>query len=55
MVKAIVGNKLVPSLGDRYLARKGYEAQQNDCPEDPTRPNNLVGTAPWRSWRPWNI
>jgi NAD(P)-dependent dehydrogenase (short-subunit alcohol dehydrogenase family) len=40
-VKAIVGNKLVPSLGDRYLARKGYEAQQNDCPEDPSRPNNL--------------
>jgi hypothetical protein len=23
------------------LARNGYEAQQNDCPEDPNRPNNL--------------
>jgi NAD(P)-dependent dehydrogenase (short-subunit alcohol dehydrogenase family) len=40
-VKAIVGNKLAPSLGDRYLARKGYDAQQQDGPEDPNRPNNL--------------
>lgn len=40
-VKAIVGNKLVPSLGDRYLARDGYDAQQHDGPEDPNRPNNL--------------
>jgi hypothetical protein len=40
-VKAIVGNKLAPSLGDRYLAHNGYEAQQHDGPEDPNRPNNL--------------
>jgi NAD(P)-dependent dehydrogenase (short-subunit alcohol dehydrogenase family) len=40
-VKAIVGNKLAPSFGDRYLARNGYEAQQHDGPEDPNRPNNL--------------
>ena len=40
-VKAIVGNKLAPSLGDRYLAHYGYEAQQHDGPEDPHRPNNL--------------
>jgi NAD(P)-dependent dehydrogenase (short-subunit alcohol dehydrogenase family) len=40
-VKAIVGNKLMPSLGDRYLAHHGYEAQQLDVAEDPNRPNNL--------------
>src|ERR671931_1437991 len=32
-VKAIVGNKLVPGLGDWYLARTCYEAQQTDGPE----------------------
>lgn len=40
-VKAIVGNKIVPSFGDRYLARNGYEAQQLNGAEDPNRPNNL--------------
>ena len=43
-VKAIFGNKLVPSFGDHYLARTGYDSQQHDGPEDPNRPNNL--------WRP---
>ena len=40
-VKAIFGNKLMPSFGDRYLARHGYDAQQYDGPEDPKRPDNL--------------
>lgn len=40
-VKAIFGNKLVPSIGDRYLARTGYDSQQFDGAEDPNRPNNL--------------
>lgn len=40
-VKAILGNKLVPSYADHYLARMGYDAQQYDGPEDPNRPNNL--------------
>jgi len=40
-VKAIVGNKLVPSFADRYLARNGYESQQYDGHEDPNRPHNL--------------
>ena len=40
-VKAIVGNKLVPSIADHYLARTGYDAQQYNVPEDPNRPNNL--------------
>jgi NAD(P)-dependent dehydrogenase (short-subunit alcohol dehydrogenase family) len=38
---AIVGNKMVPSLGDWYLARTGYESQQMSEPEDPDRPSNL--------------
>jgi short-subunit dehydrogenase len=40
-VKAIFGNKLVPSFADHYLARTGYESQQYDGPEDPNRPDNL--------------
>jgi short-subunit dehydrogenase len=40
-VKAIVGNKLMPSFGDKYLARDGYDSQQHDGPENPDRPNNL--------------
>jgi NAD(P)-dependent dehydrogenase (short-subunit alcohol dehydrogenase family) len=43
-VKAIVGDKLVPGLLDRYLARTGYDSQQYDDKEDPNRPDNL--------WRP---
>jgi NAD(P)-dependent dehydrogenase (short-subunit alcohol dehydrogenase family) len=40
-VKAIVGDKIAPSLADRYLARAGYEAQQ--VPDHPVgeRPDNL--------------
>src|SRR5436190_6760117 len=45
-VKAIVGNKLVPSYADRYLARMGYDSQQYDGPEDPGRPNNLYEPVP---------
>jgi NADP-dependent 3-hydroxy acid dehydrogenase YdfG len=41
-VEAIVGNKLVPSVADEYLARTGYDSQQlQGDPEDPNRPNNL--------------
>ena len=39
--KAVLANKLVPSLADHYLAGKGYDAQQHDGPEDPARPDNL--------------
>lgn len=38
---AIVGNKIWPSLGDRYLARTGYKSQQTGEPRDPNRPDNL--------------
>ena len=43
-VAAIVGNKVAPGLGDRYLARTGVDSQQTQEPEDPERPDNL--------WRP---
>lgn len=45
-MKAIVGNKLVPWLGDWYLARTGYQSQQTDEPEDPYRPHNLWEAVP---------
>jgi NAD(P)-dependent dehydrogenase (short-subunit alcohol dehydrogenase family) len=40
-LKAIVGNKLVPSYADRVLARMGLQSQQIDEAEDPDRPHNL--------------
>ena len=40
-VVAIVGNKIAPRLGDAYLARTGYAAQQTSEPADPDRPDNL--------------
>src|SRR5438105_3792296 len=45
-VKAIVGNKLVPRLADRYLARTGFDSQQTDEPVDADRPDNLFEPAP---------
>jgi NAD(P)-dependent dehydrogenase (short-subunit alcohol dehydrogenase family) len=40
-VKAIVGNRLAPWLGDRLLARSGFESQQTDELLDGDRPGNL--------------
>jgi NAD(P)-dependent dehydrogenase (short-subunit alcohol dehydrogenase family) len=40
-VVAILGDKVAPALGDWYLARQGYEAQQYDGHADSNRPNNL--------------
>jgi NAD(P)-dependent dehydrogenase (short-subunit alcohol dehydrogenase family) len=45
-VKAIIGNKIAPWLGDWYLARVGYAAQQTDAPADPNRPHNLWQPVP---------
>jgi NAD(P)-dependent dehydrogenase (short-subunit alcohol dehydrogenase family) len=45
-VKAIVGNKIVPWLGDWYLARTGYQAQQMNEPADADRPHNLWEAVP---------
>jgi len=40
-VAVIWGNKMAAGLGDRYLARFGYDAQQTDEPADPHQPDNL--------------
>ena len=37
----IIGNKLAPWFGDRYLARTAYSGQQTDEPVSPDRPSNL--------------
>jgi NAD(P)-dependent dehydrogenase (short-subunit alcohol dehydrogenase family) len=42
----LMANKFVPGLADSYLARTGYEAQQTDVPEDPSRPHNLWQPVP---------
>jgi NAD(P)-dependent dehydrogenase (short-subunit alcohol dehydrogenase family) len=47
VVKAVVGEKFAPWLGDRYLARTAYQAQQaDDKPMEPDRPDNLFEPAP---------
>lgn len=43
-LKAILGNKLVPTYADRVLARDGYAAQQTDDLEDPTPAPQPVGS-----------
>lgn len=40
-VRAIVANRVVPGLLDRYLARTGVEAQQGSRPVEPGRADNL--------------
>jgi hypothetical protein len=40
-VQAIVANRLVPGLLDRYLAYTGYRGQQTEEPQAPDRPDNL--------------
>jgi hypothetical protein len=39
--KAILGDKLIPRLLDRYLAWTGYDSQQMDEPVGPNRKDNL--------------
>ncbi len=47
-VEAIIGQKFIPGLLDRYLGATGYEAQQYDGAADPNRPNNLWNYVPGR-------
>lgn len=44
--RAIIADKFVPGLLDRYLAYMGYDAQQSSKPVDPDRPNNLNDPLP---------
>jgi short-subunit dehydrogenase len=43
-VAVLTGNTLLPGLGDRYLARFGYDSQQSKEPAQSRQPDNL--------WRP---
>jgi len=45
-VKAILGQKLVPGLLDRYLGRIGYDAQQTEEPIEANRPDNVFKPLP---------
>ena len=46
-VAAIVGQKFIPGLLDRYLGRTGYGSQQlKDQPRNPNAPNNLYAYVP---------
>lgn len=45
-VVTILGNKLLPGLGDRYLARTAYGSQQTNEPVEPDRPSNLFKPVP---------
>ena len=45
-VATILGNKLLPGLADRYLARAGYESQQTDELVPPGRADNLFEPVP---------
>lgn len=40
-IKAIVANKIAPGYLDRYLAKRGFKAQQRDKVTDPERPIDL--------------
>jgi short-subunit dehydrogenase len=44
--KAIVAERIAPALADRYLARRGFAAQQTEEPIAPDRPDNLFAPVP---------
>ncbi len=44
-VITVVGNKVLPGLGDRYLARTGISSQQTSQPISPDRRDNLFEPA----------
>ncbi|HUA11821.1 MAG TPA: SDR family oxidoreductase [Solirubrobacteraceae bacterium] len=42
----MLGNAIVPGVGDRYLARTGFDSQQTAEPVPPDRPDNLFQALP---------
>jgi NAD(P)-dependent dehydrogenase (short-subunit alcohol dehydrogenase family) len=40
-IKAILGNKLIPGIGDRVVAHEGYRGQESAEPATPGRADNL--------------
>jgi len=45
-IKAILGQKFLPGLLDRYLGRIGYDAQQTEEPVERYRPDNVFKPLP---------
>ena len=45
-LQAVLGNKLLPQLGDWVLARNAFEGQQSDEPAGKDQPDNLFDTVP---------
>jgi NAD(P)-dependent dehydrogenase (short-subunit alcohol dehydrogenase family) len=45
-VQAIVAQKFIPGLLDRYLGKTGYKSQQRQMQDPPDRPNNLWQPVP---------
>jgi short-subunit dehydrogenase len=45
-LQTVVGNKLVPAVGDWHLAKSGFDGQLTDEPEDPNRKDNLWDPLP---------
>jgi hypothetical protein len=45
-LEAIWGQKFVPGFLDKYLARRAWEGQMTNEPEDPARPDNLFDPVP---------
>ncbi len=45
-VKAILANRIAPTLIDRYLAKSGYSGQLASTPADPNAPGNLFEPVP---------
>lgn len=45
-MQAIIGNKLLPMVGDWVLAKNGFEGQQTDEAAEKGRPDNLFEPAP---------
>ena len=45
-VKAVLGQKIIPGLLDRYLARRGFEGQRTLVPAEPYRASNLWQPVP---------
>jgi NAD(P)-dependent dehydrogenase (short-subunit alcohol dehydrogenase family) len=45
-IEAILGQRFLPGLLDRYLGRIGYDAQQTDEPAVPGRPDNVFAPLP---------
>ncbi len=44
--RAILANRVIPGLLDRYLGRYGVESQKADFPIEPKRPDNLYDPVP---------